>query len=412
MAAKKDKRSTGDLKAAMQEQLAAILQWWIKRMTDEENGGFYGRIDGLGKLYPSADKGVILNTRILWTFAAAARLTNSAAYKNIADRAYAYILQYFKDQQAGGVFWMLDYKGQAVQGKKQIYAQTFCIYALSEYFLLTEKNEALSEALHLFELVEKHSRDWENGGYFEAFNRDWEPLEDLRLSEKDVNAAKTMNTHLHLLEAYTNLYRAYPEENVKAALKNLIECFLTRFISAETHHLHLFFDERWRLQSHEISFGHDIECSWLLTEAAEVSGDRALIHKATQIAVVMAEVCLREGLDQDGGLFNEARPDGHVDMDKHWWPQAEAMIGFWNAWEISGKEIFQQAALNSWNFIQTVLLDDRLGEWRWRVNRSGEPILREDIAGPWKAPYHNGRMCMEMIKRWPDKRTLTLSLES
>ena len=383
----------------IRDELDSILQWWATRMTDDQHGGFYGRIDGRGLLHPEADKGVILNARILWTFSAAARFSGNPAWTTVAERAYHYFSLHFIDPHQGGVFWMLDHLGEPVQTKKQVYAQAFAVYALSEYFLLTRRPEALQSALEIFWLVEKYSRDPERGGYFEAFSRDWRPLADLRLSDKDANAAKTMNTHLHLLEAFTNLYRAYPNGAVKAPLKSLIECFLDKFIDPATHHLRLFFDERWNLQPGPVSFGHDIECSWLLCEAAEALGDPGLLPKATRAALAMAGATLREGLDTDGGLFNEVHPDGSFDTDKHWWPQAEAVVGFYHAWQRSGDKQYLHASLGCWSFIKRFLKDPEGGEWHWRTDRQGLPVLSEDKAGPWKCPYHNGRMGMEMMRR-------------
>ena len=382
----------------IREELDTILQWWATRMADDEYGGFYGRIDGKGILHPQADKGAVLNARILWTFSAAARLTGNAHYKTVADRAYQYFSRHFTDPQEGGVFWMLNYLGEPLHTKKQIYAQAFAIYALSEYFLLTGAPQALQSALEVFWLVERYSRDPKQGGYFEAFSRDWQPLGDLRLSEKDANAAKTMNTHLHVLEAFTNLYRAFPNDAVKAPLHNLVECFLDKFIDPETHHLRLFFDKNWNLQPGPTSFGHDIECSWLLVEAAEALGDKNLLQKTSHTALAMAEATLLEGLDTDGALFNEKKADGCMDTDKHWWPQAEAVVGFYHAWQRSGDKKFLEASFGCWDFIKRFLKDPEAGEWHWRTDRTGVPILYEDKAGPWKCPYHNGRMAMEVMR--------------
>jgi len=387
------------LKRELKAELESLLSWWMFHMADLENGGFYGRMDGRGKRFPKANKSIILNTRILWTFAAAARLTKKPAYKKMADRAFRYISTCFLDSVEDGVFWMLDFRGNPIQTKKQIYAQAFAIYAFAEYYLLTKNKTALNHAKGLFQLIEKHSSDKKRGGYFEAFSSNWQGLEDLRLSEKDQNAAKTMNTHLHILEAYTMLFKAKSDRDTRVALERLIECFLEKFIDKQTGHLKLFFDENWNPKSDSISFGHDIECSWLLVEAAGVLGEKKLEERVVQTALKMADVTLREGLDRDGGLFNEASPGGIVDTDKHWWPQAEAVVGFWNAWQLSKEVKFQQAAMRSWVFIEDFLRDENHGEWHWRVNRHGKPILSEDKAGPWKAPYHNGRMCLEMVKR-------------
>lgn len=392
------------IKLTIKEELMALLAWWQKEMIDINNGGFYGRIDGQNVLHPKADKGVILNTRILWAFAQASRFLSNSTYKRTCHRAYQYILNYFWDNRQGGVYWMLDYQGNPIQTKKQIYAQAFAIYALSEYYLLTKDQKSLDKALELFWLIEKYSRDNKQGGYFEAFDEAWQPLEDLRLSDKDANEAKTMNTHLHILEAYTNLYRAYPNDAIRQALIELIHLFLDKFIDPKTYHLHLFFDEDWQLKSHEVSFGHDIECSWLLWEALEVIDETALFPAVREVVIQMAQRILLVGIDTDGGIPYEFEPiQKKMDKHRHWWPQAEAMVGFLNAYQLSGDITFLKALSQSWNFINTYLKDKKKGEWYWMVDEKGIPSTNEDKAGPWKAPYHNVRACMEVLNRINEK---------
>lgn len=387
-----------ELKAEMENELASILKWWTDNMIDDTNGGFYGKVDGQNQVYPEADKGVILNTRILWAFSAAANLTKNAQYEIIAHRAYKYLVKFFVDKKNGGLFWMLDYEGNPTHTKKQIYAIAFGIYGLSEYYRLTKTSDALNAAIELFDLIEKYSLDKKEDGYFEAFTEDWQPLDDLRLSEKDANEAKTMNTHLHILEAYTNLYRVSPSEKVGKALQSLIKCFISKFIDKESNHLHLFFDEAWNSKSSIISYGHDIECSWLLHEAAIVLGDDELLRMVKTIAVEMANTTLDKAFDSSGGIIYESE-DAHFVYEKHWWVQAESMVGFYNAFELSQENKFFDASIKCWNFIKNNILDKENGEWHWGILENGKVPSSEDKAGAWKAPYHNGRMCMEIIER-------------
>lgn len=388
------------LATAAHAELQNILHWWSQHMVDHQNGGFFGRIDGLGNVHLQAEKGVILNARILWTFAAAARQTGDAAHRDMAERAFDYLTRHFWDEEEGGVYWMLDHRGQPTQDKKQVYAQAFALYAFAEFYLLTRRPEALEKARALFWLIEFYSRDKVRGGYFEAFNRHWQPLADLRLSEKDDNEAKTMNTHLHVLEAYTTLHRAAPDDSTREALNALIVLFLEKFIDPETSHLRLFFDENWQSKSTKISFGHDIETAWLLTAAAESLGDAGLFKQTEQAAVRIAERTLAEGFDpKNDGLWNEADAHGLTDRDKEWWPQIESVVGFLEAWRISGEARFAEAAARSWGFIENYLLDRERGEWFWGLKADGSPDRDRDKAGPWKCPYHNGRGCMEVVRR-------------
>ncbi len=374
-----------------------ILSYWMNRMVDERHGGFLGRIDGNDQGHPNADKGVILNTRILWTFSAAYNQLKEPEYLRMASRAYAYLIEFFVDQELGGVYWMLDMKGNVKDTKKQIYALAFAIYALAEYHKASQDKEALEQAISLFELIEKHSFDAAKNGYMEAYDRNWNLLQDLRLSDKDANEVKTMNTHLHVMEAYTTLYEVWPDKVLKTQLRNLIEVFLDRFIDPSGH-FHLFFDENWQLKSHHFSYGHDIEGGWLLVRAAEVLTVDELLKRANQAALLLTDGALK-GMDTDGGLMNEGDSLKVEDTDKHWWPQAEALIGLQNAYEISRKEEYLRLRDLSWQFIHTHILDVECGEWHWMVHKDGQVNRNEDKAGPWKCPYHNGRAMLELMTR-------------
>ncbi|MCB9266602.1 MAG: AGE family epimerase/isomerase [Lewinellaceae bacterium] len=387
------------LKGEFRQELYNIIDWWSMNMVDEKNGGFFGRMDGHGRLYPEADKGVILNTRLLWTYSAVARATGSNLHHQLAHRAYNYFCEYFWDDLEGGVFWTVDYLGNPVDTQKQVYAQSFSIYALAEYFSLTQKRAVLEHAEEIFWLIEKYSFDRKKNGYLSAFARDWSPMDDIRLSEKDANEAKIMNTHLHLLEAYTNLFRVHPFAALREALGNVIGLILDRFYLPETGSLQVYFDEDWSPKGHDISFGHNVEAGWLLWEAAEVLGNENIRERVRPACLHLAEVVLLSAVDSDGAILYEACPLGLKDADKHWWPQAEAVVGFWNAWEMTGEEKYAEAAVNCWSFIKAHLLDQEEGEWHWRTDRCGQPVLSEDKAGPWKAPYHNVRMCLEMGRR-------------
>ena len=279
-----------------------ILPYWMQHTIDTNHGGFIGAVGFLNEHLTEAPKGSVLNARILWTFSAAFRLTGNQAYYETAKRAYNYLINYFFDKQYGGVFWELSYTGEPLNTRKQIYALSFALYGLVEYYRATGEEPSLHEAVTLFELIEKHSFDKEKNGYIEALSRNWQILSDMRLSDKDANESKTMNTHLHILEAYTHLYRVYKNQRVQYALKNLIGLFLDKFISS-AFHLNLFFDEDWNLKGDHISFGHDIECSWLLYEAAEVLGNPSLIAKVKPLSIAMAEAVL-PAIDSDGGLYN------------------------------------------------------------------------------------------------------------
>lgn len=373
-----------------------ILPYWINRMVDPA-GGFYGRRDGCDRLVVDSAKGAILNARILWTFSAAYLATGREIYKDMAGRAFEYIRDHFIDKEFGGVYWALDSDGKVLDDKKQFYAIGFTIYGMSEYARATGSEEAAKIAYELFETIERYSRDPENGGYWEAMTRNWKPIGDMRLSDKDDNASKTMNTHLHILEPYTNLLRVYPkDEKVRNAVVELVHLFLDRIEDKHSGHLGLFFNDNWTRRDHEISYGHDIEASWLLLEAALETNDRELIKKTLKHTRRIAYAAL-EGRCYDGSMVYERHASGHYDNDKHWWVQAENVIGQVYLWRYHGVEEALDMAIQSWEYIKNNIVDKENGEWIW--SRKGfDKNLTDDKAGFWKCPYHNSRMCLEVSR--------------
>lgn len=388
-----------------QELTANILPWWMHNTVDAVRGGFVGRILQDGTVVPDAPKGAVLNARILWTFAAAYRALGNDAHRQLAERAYRYLNRHVWDPEFGGVYWNVDAEGRPRDTRKQTYAQAFSLYAAAEYYRATHDGEALKRAVEIFNLLERHTFDPLYGGYLEAFGRTWGPLDDVRLSEKDLNAPKSMNTHLHMLEAYTALYRVWPNLRLRDRLGRLLAVFLNIILDRDAGHLHLFFDTDWQVISEVVSFGHDIEASWLLLEAADALGDPALRLRTRDATLLLARTARHEGQDADGGIFAERHPDGTLDTDKHWWPQAEAVVGFLNAYTESGEAGFLSAGTGTWAFTRRHIVDYEHGEWFWRVSCTGEPYPGEDKAGPWKCPYHNARACLEVLSRVPPTST-------
>ncbi len=383
----------------MEEELANILNYWMQYDTDDTYGGFIGRIDHRNQPDLHADKGSVLNSRILWTFSAAYLSTKKDIYLTYAQRAYHYFTYQFIDKKFGGVYWTVDYKGNPADRKKKVYAQSFAIYALSEYYRATGSATAKRAAIDLYKMIEQYSYDPNKGGYIDAFAKDWSAIPDLRLSEKDANEKKTMNTHLHILEAYSNLYKVWPDTELKEKIRSLLQNFKDYIVDPAGGHLLLFFDEAWNSKSTLVSFGHDIEAAWLLQEAAETIADAPWIVVTKALSISLAAAA-RKGLDKDGGLWYEYEPaDDHLVKEKHWWPQAEATVGFFNAWQVSGDVKYLQAAWNSWCFIKNSIRDGEKGEWVWGLRSDNTVMDEQDKVGLWKCPYHNGRACIEIIKR-------------
>jgi mannobiose 2-epimerase len=377
-----------------------ILPFWCGPALDNEQGGWMGWLSNDLKPDRTQPKGLIVNSRILWAFSAVHQARPDAMFRQMADRAFDYVMNRFWDAQLGGAFWRLDDAGRVLDDSKKIYGQAFYIYALTEYHRAFRAPLALARAIDLFDLIERNAHDATFGGYLEVRRRDWSEAEaDARLSDKDMNEKKSMNNHLHLLEAYSNLYRVWKEPRVEQRLRELIQLFEQRILDARTLHLHHFFDEQWHVRSDTYTFGHDIEATWLICEAAEVLGDAALLQRVQAVALRMAEVVLREGIDSDGALRYEGKGGTIIDAGKECWPQAEAVIGFLNAFQISGDAKFSRAARHAWEFIEQKLVDRVHGEWFWRITPEG----RVDVALPkvseWKGPYHGSRACLETLHR-------------
>ncbi|MGE8341924.1 MAG: AGE family epimerase/isomerase [Flavobacterium sp.] len=386
------------LKSELTAELDSILNYWSEGTIDDQNGGFVGQIDFNDHQIAHAEKGSVLNARILWTFSASYQTTRNENHKRLAKRAFEFLASYFYDTQFGGLFWSINEDKTPKDTKNQIYALAFAIYGLSEYYAISKEERALEIAKNLYSKIQEHSYDKINKGYFEAFTRDWQPIDDLRLSKKDANEKKTMNTHLHIIEGYVNLYKVWKDEKLLLDIVELLETIEKYFINTETGHLRLFFDENWKEKPDVISYGHDIEAAWLLQQCAEISGNETLIANYKKHAIQIAEVT-KEGLDADGGLWYEYDPEKkELIAEKHWWPQAEALIGFYNAYQLTGKEEYLDIVYRNWKFIKKYMIDQKNGEWYWGVY-DDYSLMKKDKAGFWKCPYHNGRACLELIHR-------------
>lgn len=381
------------------EELVRIADWWLQFGRDDERDGFFGEVGVDNTPVPEADKSIVLNTRILWFFCELARTVDDPRYREAAERSYRYILEHFLDETHGGVYWMLDCNGRPKDTKKQVYAQAFAIYALLAYYQLTGETRALKEAQNAFVLLERYTVDREKGGYLEAFTREWEAMDDVRLSTKDLNFPKTMNTHLHVVEAYTTLYQVDRSEKVAEALRYSIDCFDRYIINKGNFHLRMFMDHDWKDHSPGFTYGHDIECSWLLAKAVESLGDNTVTARLRPSILAIADVCLKEAMGEHGEMYDGYEFDRQcVNRERVWWVQAEAMVGYYKAYSLSGDARFYLAAERLWRFIQRYQMAGESGEWLWLSTLDDQAHAPPYKLGPWKGPYHNGRAMLEMIR--------------
>lgn len=375
-----------------------ILPFW-KNLIDDANGGYTGYVDFNLKKNEEAEKGCILNSRILWFFSTAARLLDDITLIPYARQAYEFLKEAFVDRENGGLYWSVTYDGKPLDTTKHTYNQAFAIYGLAAYYDITHDKEALAQAQGLVSIIEVCCRD--EGGYLEAFNRDFSPASNEKLSENGVEAARTMNTLLHVMEAYTELYRVAPEEKLGSRIREQLDLFAEKVYNPEKHRLEVFFDRDWNSLIDLISYGHDIEAAWLIDRACEVLSDERYSARMGRITEDLEKNIIHTAFD--GKSIPQECEAGKVNSDRVWWIQCEAVNGFLNAWQKRPNEKwFLEAAKSVWRYTRQYLVDARpYSEWFWKVNAEGTPYDMP-IVEPWKCPYHNGRMCLEVIRRGLD----------
>ena len=370
-----------------------LIPFWLG-LRDDRNGGFIGLVDYDLTRHPEADKGCILNSRILWFFSETYAALGDPDLLSAADHAYR-MLERMTDRRNSGVYWALHADGTVADGTKHTYNQAFAIYALSAYYRATGKAEALARAQALFDVIEGKCGD--EGGYREAFTADWRPESNEKLSENGVIATRTMNTLLHVLEGYTGLYQAAREPRVRERLYEILEIWGKHIYNPQCRRQEVFFDHEYRTLIDLHSFGHDIETSWLADRTLELLDDAGLTARIRPKLQDLAAHTWQAAFT-DHGFANESER-GTVNTWRIWWVQAEALLGFLNAWQKTGQGRYLDAAKSQWRYIRDVLSDPRPGsEWYWYVAEDGTPG-QKPIVEPWKCPYHNGRMALEVMKR-------------
>lgn len=372
-----------------------LIPFW-SALRDEAHGGFYGYMGFDLKVDPCAEKGCILNSRILWFFSRCAVLLEREDCLEFARHAFRFLMEHCLDRKEGGVYWSLDYRGTPLDRGKHTYAQAFALYGLSAWYEASGDRQALDAARTLFQVMEDRCRD--KGGYLEAFTRDFKPASNEKLSENGVMAQRTMNTLLHVFEGYAGLYQASPTSETRAAMERILDIYLNKIYDPSLGRQKVFFDLDYNSLIDLYSYGHDIEASWLMDWGCALLNQPELMGRVSQADQTLADGVYRWAF-REGSVLNE-RERGVDDAHRVWWVQAESVLGFLNAWEKTGQDHFRQAAVKVWHYIENVLVDPRPGsEWFWRVDANGRPDRGKPVVEPWKCPYHNGRMCLEILRR-------------
>ena len=394
-----DSATLKQFKTRVQKELEEnIVPFWARRAIDDK-GGFVGRMTNDGVVEKNAPKGLILNSRILWTFSALYVFEKKQEYLALAKRAYDYLMEHFWDGQYGGVYWTVDWQGRPLEDKKQVYGQAFMIYALSEYYRASGRKDVLDNARTIFDLMEQYARDKEYKGYFESYDRDWKLSKEQQLSAVDMVEKKSMNTHLHMLEGLANLYDVWKDALLAKRVEELLDIFAEHIVHPDGAYCQLFFDESWNPKTSRVSFGHDIEASWLLHRDAEILNKPKMTERIGRIGLRLAESVYKNGLDGKKSLFYETDHTGITNSEKHWWVQVEAVVGFLNAHQMSGRQKYLDVAINIWKFIEDYIIDKKGGEWFYKVFADGKIDGESHKISEWKCPYHNVRGCIEIINR-------------
>lgn len=370
-----------------------IIPFW-NRLKDEENGGFYGFVSAENEMDKKAEKGVILHARILWFYSNCFLILKDEESLRYAQHAYEFLTKACWDKENQGFYWMMTYDGKVKDGQKHAYCQAFCIYALSSYYLASKNEDALSLAKTAYDILE--TRCYDEPGYLESFNKRWELMDNDHLSENGLMAVKTMNTTLHILEAYTELYKASPGEALKTKINSLLRFFLSHIYDKEKDALLVFFDKDMKVMGDIHSYGHDIEATWLLDRACDVAGDEDVKKEISAMNKRLVKNLMNIAFD--GTALRNERDKEHIDSTRVWWVQGEGVVGFYNAYQRFQDPAYLKIANSLWDYIKTHGIDKASGEWFSKLTPQEIPLVLP-LADPWKCPYHNGRMCLEIVER-------------
>ena len=386
----------------LRAELNRIADWWITHALDREYGGFFGQVGIDAQPDREAPKRGIMQARFCWFYSAMAMQTGDLRMREAADSCRDFLLRHIIDAEHGGALWEVANDGTPLVTRKHAYCSAFVLYGLAAHYACSGDAASARDAQLMFDVMEERFLDRKHGGYWEAKARDWSAPDEVRLSEHDLDASKSMNTHLHILEAYSELYHVLPTERVKGALENLIRLHCERIVDPETGHLRLFWNDTWDDLSTAASFGHDIEASWLIWLATMRLGDDQLAQSVRPVVLELARSTLERGVGTGGQVRNERLlASDELDETGIWWVQAEAMVGHLNAWKLSASELHWRRAIDTWNYTKEQIVDRNGGEWRWYASSSGKQV--PFWGGPWKGNYHNGRAMMECLRLIDEK---------
>ena len=385
------KQQLTSMKQQLLDELGHVLHIWEDRSWDAQRR-IWRTMGCDNRPLASGRRSGVLISRVLWACSAAKNLTGDAHYAQLAQTAYEDLCANYLDKEFGGVYNDLNADGSVLDDRKVSYNQSYAIYALSEYYRATGCEEALAKAMDIYALIEHSAWDAVRGGYHTVCDRVWRVQPD----------SFTMDTHLHLMEAYTNLHKAKADPAVARSLRQCVEALRSRFLrpsGALYQNLQLTWEPTADTSDR---FGDEGECVWMMAEAAAQLGDEAYTAQVMEAVRAMADNIVAVGYDKDhGGVYDRLNADGSMSTDKLWWEESEAATGLLYAYALFGEERFARGALGIWDFMRTYFLnaDD---EWNWKTRADGSFIPITDPASPLKCPYHSARiavLCVPVLER-------------
>ncbi|MDO4739748.1 MAG: AGE family epimerase/isomerase [Eubacteriales bacterium] len=413
------KRELLNAKQEIQRTLAEkVIPFWLERSVDEQYGGYLTSFDENGRFDGNGVKYMVTQSRMLWGFsylAPFARPEDRPAMKAAADQGFAFFKKYFFDPEHGGVYWMLDRDGSVADPAKLVYGEGFAIYALAQYAISYQNEEALALAESVFDCLQKYCADTRFGGYFENVERDW----SLSPAGEYAGDRKSLDIHMHLLEAFTTLYQASGKEIHRRKLHEVLDVIIDHMVDKEHGYGYNQFTidfrripaiaikRTWNAEreanetvaepADTTSYGHNIELTWLADLALQKIGCERAQYDALFARIL--QHAMKHGVDwQRGGVYRDGVGcEEALVLDKEWWQNFEAMTGLLNGWRMFGEERLAEAFLNVWGFVRDKFMNMELGESRQMLSADGTPLV-PNLGNPWKGIYHTGRalaVCLE-----------------
>ena len=363
-----------------------LIPFW-NNLYDSEYGGFYGSADSDNNINKTSPKSAVLQTRILWFYSSCYKALKDKNLFEYASRQFDFIIKYMIDENDGGIFWDVEYDGKVKDRQKHTYALAFALYSISAYYSVSKNKSAFDAAQRLFNLIERDYKD--EYGYTEVFS----------LDKSVKGSARTMNTLLHIIEAYTEYHAAVNTAESRKALEYSLDLVRTKAYNDDLCRIECNFDEFMNPVGDVLSYGHDIEASWIVYRACEILGNDEILSDLSPKLDKLTQNVISKGFVDNGrnGIYYECK--NNIDNTyRSWWVMSEAIVALVHRYNLYKDKQSIYLAENVWDYVKKYFISPH-GEWHTQVDEKGEAIKsRSGLCGAWKCPYHNGRMCLELME--------------